>query len=95
VELKPYYVSSAFLDACGPYDYEGGLLGDKANSVVFDNSKLKRLVPEFVAVKRFDQGVRETIANVLANPELHVPDPEFDDWCDRVIAALEKAKKTI
>jgi nucleoside-diphosphate-sugar epimerase len=95
VELKPYYVSSAFLDACGPYDYEGGLLGDKANSVVFDNSKLKRLVPEFVAVKRFDQGVRETIANVLANPELQVADPEFDDWCDRVIAALEKAKMTV
>lgn len=95
VELHPYYVSSAFLDACSDYDLRGSLLGDKANTVVFDNSKLKRLVPDFVATKRFDQGVKETIENVLAHPELQVEDPEFDTWCDRVIAVLEKAKEEI
>jgi nucleoside-diphosphate-sugar epimerase len=95
VTLKPYYVSSAFLDACGSYDYAGGLLGDKANSVVFDNAKLKRLVPEFVAVKRFDTGVRETLDNVLSHPQLQVLDPEFDAWCDKVIEVLEEAKQKI
>ena len=47
VELKPYYVASDLLDALGPYDFKGGLIGDKANSVVFDNTKLKRAVPGF------------------------------------------------
>ena len=91
VEFKPYYVSSAFLAKCSDYDFTGGLIGDKANSAVFDNSKIKRLVPGFAAKVRFDQGVRMTIANVLANKELQREDPEFDEWCDKVIAVLDKA----
>ncbi len=95
VEYKPYYVSSTFLKECSRYDFGGSLLGDKANSVVFENRKLKRLVPDFVATKRFDCGVREAIAYVLAHPELQVEDLEYDAWCDRVIEVLERAKKEI
>ena len=94
VELKPYYVASSFLaDVCPKaYDLEGGLLGDKAVSVVFDCSKLKRAVPGFQARVRFEEGVRRTIDYILKHPELQEEDPEFDGWCDRVIAAQEKAK---
>lgn len=92
VPLKPYHVASDFLAACSPYDHEGALLGDKANTVVFDNSKLKRLVPGFQAVKRFEQGIRESVAFYRKNPALQVPDPEFDAWCDRVIQVMEEAK---
>ncbi len=95
VELKPYHVSSAFLDAVGPYDFYGGLIGDKANSVVFDNSKLKQLVPGFTAEIRFDQGIKECVENILEHPELQKEDFEFDKWCDNVIEALENAKKSI
>jgi nucleoside-diphosphate-sugar epimerase len=95
VKLHAVHVASEFLDACSAQDYRGGLLGDKSNSVVFDNTKLKRLVPEFVATTRFDQGMKWTIANILANPELQREDPEFDAWCDKVIGALESAKKAI
>jgi nucleoside-diphosphate-sugar epimerase len=95
VPLKPYYVSSAFLDQCSAYDFRGSLIGDKANTVVFDNTKIKRLVPEFVAKKRFDQGIRETLFHVMAHPELQVLDPEFDAWCDRVIAELDAAATRI
>jgi nucleoside-diphosphate-sugar epimerase len=95
VELKPYYVPSDFLAKCSCYDYTGSLTGDKANSVVFDNSKLKRLVPGFTAVKRFDRGIREVVANVLANKELQTPDPEFDTWCDIVIAELDSTIERI
>jgi nucleoside-diphosphate-sugar epimerase len=95
VELKPYHVSSAFLDAVGPYDFYGGLIGDKANSVVFDNSKLKQLVPGFTAEIRFDQGIKECVENILGHPELQKEDLEFDKWCDDVIDALENAKKAI
>lgn len=98
VELKPYYVSSAFLAAAGNkygYDFEGSLTGDKAVSVVFDNAKLKRAVPDMRTAVRFDQGVRIAIDYVLSHPECQRPDPEFDAWCDRVIDALEKAKAAI
>ncbi|WNR44519.1 SDR family oxidoreductase [Paenibacillus roseipurpureus] len=95
VQLHAVHVASEFLDACSTQDYRGGLLGDKANSVVFDNAKLKRLVPEFVATTRFDQGIKRTIAHILANPELQKEDPEFDVWCDNVVSALEAAKKAI
>ncbi|MBQ8194826.1 MAG: SDR family oxidoreductase [Oscillospiraceae bacterium] len=95
VEFKPYYVPSDFLHAVSNYDFEGSLIGDKANSVVFDNSKLKKAVPDFVATVRYDQGIRSTIEYVLAHEEFQIPDPEFDTWCDKVINALENAKKEI
>lgn len=96
VEFKPYYVASSYLAAVGPkYDYEGSLIGDKACSVVFDNSKLKRAVPGFQATVRFDEGVRRALDYILAHPEYQIEDKEFDEWCDRVISVLEKAKESI
>ena len=95
VELKPYYVTSRFLADCSDMDLEGSLIGDKANSVVFDNSKLKKIVPEFKATKHFEQGIRETIDHIMATPELQREDPEFDLWCDKVIEALEAARKAV
>lgn len=95
VELKAYYVPSDFLAAVSDYDFTGSLLGDKANSVVFDNSKLKKAVPGFVCTTRLDQGIRKTVSYILDHPECQVEDPEFDAFCDKVIDALENAKKMI
>ncbi|PKM56642.1 MAG: NAD-dependent dehydratase [Firmicutes bacterium HGW-Firmicutes-3] len=95
VKLKGFYVASEFLAACSNYDFGGSLLGDKAHSVVFDNSKLKRLVPEFVATTRFDQGIKMTIDHFLANEALQKEDPEFDAWCDRIIKAMEQARDSV
>lgn len=93
VELKACYVSSEFIAASAPaqWDLRGALLGDKANSVVFDNTKLKRLVPGYYAGIRFDQGVRMAVEYVLSHPECQTEDLEFDEWCDKVIAAQEEA----
>lgn len=93
VELKPYYVASDLLDALAPYDFKGGLIGDKANSVVFDNSKLKKAVPGFVATIRMEQGIRKTVEYMLTHPETQVEDPEFDVWCDKVIERIEQLKE--
>lgn len=93
VGFIPYYVASDFLAAVSDYDFTGSLIGDKAASVIFDNSKLKRAVPGFTPTVRFEQGIRGTIANILAHPSLQVEDPEFDAWCDKLIAALENVKK--
>lgn len=95
VKLNAIHVASEFLDACSDYDFAGGLLGDKANTVVFDNSKLKRLVPGFTATVRADQGIRTAIDYILSHPECQIDDPEFDTWTDKVVAAMEKAVKEI
>lgn len=95
VELKPYYVSSEFLASVSDYDLMGSLIGDKAESVVFDNSKLKKVVPDYRTDVRMEQGIRATVEYVLAHEECQQDDPDFDSWCDRVINALEAAKKMI
>lgn len=96
VKLKPYHVSSDFIAAVGKmYDMEGNLIGDKANTVIFDNTKLKRAVPGFCATTRFDQGARMAVEHILTHPELQVEDPEFDAWCDRIINAIETAKSSL
>ena len=98
VELKAYHVASDFLSEVGAkygYDFEGGLTGDKSVTVVFDNRKLKRAVPDMCTKVRFDQGVRIALAYVLSHPECQVEDPEFDAWCDKVIAAQEAAKNMV
>ena len=94
-EYKPYYVSSDFLDAVSEYDFRGGLIGDKSNTVVFDNTKLKRAVPDFVPHVRAEEGIRIAIENIMLHPELQILDKDFDEWCDKVIAELEEAKKRI
>ena len=93
VELRPYYISSYFLAEIAPeYDFEGGLLGDKACSVVFDNSKLKSLVPDFKPEVPFAQGIKRTVDYIHEHPQLKRPDPQFDAWCDNIIKKLESLK---
>ena len=99
VELNAVHVSSEFLAETGDkygFDLGGALLGDKAVSVVFDNSKLKKIVPQMTTNIPFNKGVRISLDYILAHPEeCQKEDPEFDAWCDRVIAALDKAKEEI
>ena len=95
VELHAYHVASDYLAAVGDrygYDFEGNLTGDKAVSVVFDNAKLKRLAPDMTTRVPFHVGVRRALDYILAHPECQRPDPDFDAWCDKVIAAVEKSK---
>ena len=95
VKLNPCYVSSDLLVEAGKsagYDFEGPLIGDKSNSVVFDNTKLKRLVPGFVATKRFDQGVEETLRFIQKHPEYQKEDSEFDRFSDKIDEAIKKLK---
>ena len=94
VELKPYYVASQTLADLSDYDFVGSLIGDKSNSVGFDNSKVKALVPDFKCTVSARDGIFSTVEYILAHPEYQQDDPEFDAWCDKVIAALEKMKES-
>jgi nucleoside-diphosphate-sugar epimerase len=86
VKPKLVHISSDTLIHLRPA-LEGPLLGDKSNTVVFDNTKIKRLVPGFYAAIRFDQGVRQSLAVLMQRPDLQIPDPEWDAWADHVIAS--------
>ena len=96
VELKAYHVSTDFLRAVGDplgFDFTGSLLGDKSVSVVFDNSKIKRIVPEMTTHVPFDTGVKIALDYVLSHKEeCQIDDPEFDAFTDKVIASIENAK---
>lgn len=63
-----------------------GLLGDKAHSVIFDNSKVKSLVPEYRAITRFWQGAREIAEWHDADTSRRVADPLLDAAFDRLVA---------
>ena len=95
VPYRPCYVPATMLARCRRYDFEGALLGDKANTVIFDNAKLHRLVPGFTAKKRFDQAAAESVRFFLSHPELQKDDPEFDAFCDQVVAVMENAETQI
>jgi nucleoside-diphosphate-sugar epimerase len=89
VELNAVHISSDFIAAHAP-EYGPGLVGDKAHSVIFDNTKIKRAVPGFVASIPFAQGAREIMAWYAANPARQVVDEKVDQVMDRLIAAYEK-----
>ena len=88
-------MSSDFLADVSDYDLLGSLIGDKAQSVVFDNSKLKKAVPGFCATVRTEEGIRRTVEYVLSHEECQQADEEFDAWCDKVISALEQTKNLL
>ena len=76
------------------YDAEWGdsLLGDKMHSVIFDNSKIKRFVPDFKAEISFEQGAREIIQWYDADPSRKTVDGNFDRLIDKIIRRFEAFK---
>jgi len=80
-------------DLIAAYDAEWGasLLGDKTHSMLFDNSKIKRLVPDFRCTVPFSRGAEEAIAWHNADPARRKVDESFNSLCDRILAAYQKA----
>lgn len=70
----------------------GSLKGDKANPGVFDNSKIKQFVPEFVCRKPFRAGICESVDCLQAHPEQQNLNPQIDKLCDDVISAWQQSK---
>jgi hypothetical protein len=83
------HISTDFIAACRP-ETNGRLLGDASVCTVFDNSKIKRFVPEFRPVVPFAQGIKQTIAWFDADPARQEVDAPMEAWMDRLIAAYEK-----
>ena len=90
VELNIVHIAS---DLIAKYDEHalGSLIGDKVNSAVFDNSKIKRFVPEFNCRVSWTEGIRRTIAWFEAGPSRQTIDDDANLLWDRIIDAYEKA----
>lgn len=89
-EAKIVHVPS---DMIAAYDkrWGDGLLGDKAVSMIFDNSKIKRLVPSFICTMPLAWGAREAVAWHDADPARQRYDERMDRLMDRLIEAQERA----
>ena len=70
------------------YDRTWGesLLGDKAHSKIFDNSKIKRFVPDFKATIPFSRGAEEIVTWYDTDPSRKIIDEELDRTMTRIIA---------
>lgn len=84
VEPRIVHVPS---DAIAAVDEHWGasLLGDKTHSMVFDNSKLRTLVPDYRATITYEQGAREALAWYDADPARRVTDEAFDAVVDGLV----------
>jgi nucleoside-diphosphate-sugar epimerase len=83
-EPELVHIASDTIAAAVP-DLGPPLLGDKSHSVIFDNRKVKSLVPEFVCPTPLVRGAREVIAWYDAHPAQQAVDSELDAF-DALIA---------
>jgi nucleoside-diphosphate-sugar epimerase len=86
VTARLVHVPSDAIAAADP-EWGAGLLGDKAHSMVFDNAKVRSLVPGWRAVIPFEQGAREIAGWYLADPARQVTDASLDVTMDKLAAA--------
>jgi hypothetical protein len=84
VQPKIVHIPSDFIAKVLP-ERGAGLLGDKAVSVLFDNSKIRRFVPEFTPRISFREGIRRSLAWFDAHPELKVPDKAMNADMDTIL----------
>ena len=87
-EAQIVHVPSELIAAFNP-DWGAGLLGDKSHSMIFDNTKIKRIVPDFAATIPFSRGVEEIMAWHDADPSRQVVDENWNRQFDDIIAAYE------
>jgi nucleoside-diphosphate-sugar epimerase len=78
------HVPSDSIAAADP-DWGASLLGDKAHSMVFDNSKLRAVVPDYRATIPFEQGAREIVAWYDEDPSRQQADPRVDATMDKLV----------
>ncbi|MCC2307732.1 SDR family oxidoreductase [Cellulomonas chengniuliangii] len=84
VEPRIVHVPSDVIAAADP-EWGAGLLGDKAHSMVFDTTKVRRVVPEFTTTIRFEQGAREIVAWHDADPARRTVDARMDALMDDLV----------
>jgi len=90
LEPNMIHIPSDLIVAYDPHAL-GSLIGDKSNSVVFDNSKIKRFVHDYSCEVNWAEGVRRSLAWFGAHPEFQTIDHEMNALWDQVISSYERA----
>ncbi|MBU0476053.1 MAG: SDR family oxidoreductase [Bacteroidetes bacterium] len=90
VEPNIIHIPSDFINTYAPQIGEG-LLGDKATSIVFDNSKIKSFVPEFNCTVKYEEGIRKSLNWLEVHPKYCEIDDENNQIIDMIIAKYETA----
>jgi nucleoside-diphosphate-sugar epimerase len=85
VEPDLVHVASETIAAAMP-DWGPGLIGDKSHSVIFDNSKLRAVVPDFNPTTTFAEGAREIVAWHDADESRRAVDAGLNSTLDDLIA---------
>ncbi len=89
VKAEIVHIPADFIVACWP-ERRGSLIGDKCSSVVFDNAKIKRFVPDFCATTNFDEGIRRSLKWFQEDPARQQIDSTTNRNWDRIINAYER-----
>ncbi len=89
-EAKIVHIPSEFIASFDP-EWGANLLGDKSHSMIFDNSKIKRFVPDYTATIPFFTGAQEIISWYNADPSRQIVDEEENQIIDKIIARYEMA----
>jgi nucleoside-diphosphate-sugar epimerase len=89
-ELKAVHIASDFICGVEP-SYTGTLLADKAESVIFDNTKIKTFVPGYTATIPFAQGIKRTLKWLDENPEMKIVNPDENKRIESILKAYRSA----
>lgn len=89
VKLNAVHIPTDFISSVIPGEKDG-LWGDKSHSAIFDNSKIKSLVPDFVASIPFYQGIRKTLVWFEEKEDRMVINPETNSMMDKIIKTYER-----
>jgi len=84
------HIPSELIAAYDP-DWGAGLIGDKMHTLIFDNNKIKKIVPDYIARIPFSQGAQEIIDWYDADPNRQVIDPVKDTMIDQIIENFWRA----
>lgn len=86
VEIRIVHIATDYIGEVYP-ELRDGLAGDHSVSAVFDNSKIKRFVPDFRCTVPFEEGARRCVAWFDADPaNREIADPDFDAQMDKLLA---------
>ncbi|TVZ14661.1 SDR family oxidoreductase [Maribacter sp. MAR_2009_72] len=87
-EAKVVHIASDFICKVEP-SFTGTLLADKAESVLFDNTKIKTFVPGFKATIPFSEGIKRTVKWLQENPEYQNIDDDTEAKIENVLKAYK------
>ena len=94
--FKPCYVPAHVLAESAQYDYRGALLGDKAYTVMFDNSKVKSMTGIYDhKCTPFCEGAARSVRYFMEHPEIRQEDPAFEAFCDKLEKLMDGIKEKI